>query len=138
MVANSLEMQYIPCDRIVEGWAHAREYVMAAARRANEMTEDEILYNVLTCRLHLFVLWEEDKVVGAGTVAINQYPDKTAALLVHVGGDLMQFFRFEAAFTEWAKSMGATCIQLKGRRGWRKVLAPDGFKERYVIMEKEL
>lgn len=78
---------------------------------------------------------------GKGAAAVTQvvqYPTGNVLQLWLVGGDLDEILSHEAEIAQWARDICCVALQLVGRPGWQKVLAPKGYSVRDVVLTRRL
>jgi hypothetical protein len=135
---NPHHLSYIPMDRIASVWSAVRRFILPAATLGGEMTEEMVIAAFGACKLHLFVVYDKGRLVGAATGSIDEYPNHKVANMDHLGGDWAVMAQHLSEFETWASALGASVLRIRGRRGWRRRLEPLGFKEKFVTLEKEI
>ncbi len=95
--------------------------------------------NVGTMQMWLIGDEESLRVLGVLLTEVQDYA-KTKVLNVHLcgGENLDDWFPHWETLEEWGKEQGCEFITATGRRGWKRKLAPLGFKEKYVTLYKPL
>lgn len=125
-----------------EFWPVAMPFLQKVLDKTEEDEYDveHILERVEEETLALFLMLDTTgKVTGAYTIAVNVLPKMRFATIVHCGADNLEdvvacYPRMES----YALANGAKKINLIGRKGWKKVVEPLGFKERLTTYEKKL
>ena len=87
---------------------------------------DSMLEKAKTKEIQLFAIMDDDKVCGAVTTRIDEYPLAKAFTILQLGSD-HPMTELEGMFEElesWAKSNGCDYGSIVGRPGWEKLL-PD-------------
>tara|TARA_B100000965_G_scaffold215869_1_gene180518 strand:- start:8996 stop:9370 length:375 start_codon:yes stop_codon:yes gene_type:complete len=84
---------------------------------------DDVVLGIAESRMQL---WAAPK--GCIVTEIVVYPQKKVLNLFLAGGDLEQLKDMNTDITTWAKAHGCTGGMLTGRLGWKKALAPLGWK----------
>jgi|TARA_R100000951_G_scaffold12278_5_gene9900 hypothetical protein len=86
-------------------------------------TFDDIVLGIAEMRMQL---WAAPK--GCIVTEIVVYPKKKVLHLFLAGGDLEQLIDMNNDITNWAVGQGCTGGTITGRLGWKKALAPLGWK----------
>lgn len=136
--SNPTQLQYIPSSDLPGVWRAAWWFLSAAVSRAGEMTESSLCGKIATGKLHLFMIYDGDRSVGAFTVSITQTDFQKVATIVHLGGDFDRMTPHFEDLKSWARAYGAEAFRIWGRKGWRKRAEPLGFKEKFVVMEAQI
>lgn len=88
-------------------------------------------------RSQLWVAHQEDqKVMAAFVTRVAQYPARRLVTVDCVGGTGMELWVSEAqaTFRRYAADMGCSGVELAGRIGWARVLAPYGWTRDFAVM----
>lgn len=81
------------------------------------------------------------RIVGAAVTRIDQHPRKRCVYIdLAAANDLpkQDWARFLGLVEEYARRRGCHGVRMIGRRGWKEALAPFGWKEVSIVMEKEV
>lgn len=118
-----------------EAWARCRPFVEAALAQAGGT----------------HAIADVERLVGEGyahfwpgrrcavVTEFTHYPRLKACNLWLLGGDLGELMRLRPRIEAWALGQGCTRILGGGpRRGWARLLAPHGYRPRWIIYGKEL
>jgi len=81
-------------------------------------------------------LWVGD--AYAGVTEVLNYPNSRVVLVHLAGGELEPIIAADSELVEFAKLVGATGIEIIGRRGWVRALADRGYREAAVHLFKEV
>lgn len=54
------------------------------------------------------------------------------------GGEMDDIIELLEEGEEWARMCGCSVLEVTGRRGWKRVLAPFGFREEAVVLTKDI
>ena len=92
------------------------------------------------------VLWmlydsDSDEILVSITTSVLNYPDRRLLAIMFCGADGLDSYwldhrdKIVPELVEWAKIQGCSGIEVSGREGWVKVLAPYGFEKTYVTLE---
>ena len=79
-------------------------------------------------------LWPADD--GCLVTEIVKYPRKTVLHIFLAGGRMGQITDMHDDVIAWAKTQGCESLTLAGRKGWVKALAPYGWNQNLVVLEK--
>lgn len=70
---------------------------------------------------------------------VADYSRARVASIWLAGGDMTELVGLMLPEVEaWAKANGCSEIELAGRKGWQRVLAPNGFRTQAYVMRKPL
>jgi hypothetical protein len=81
-----------------------------------------------------FQIWPGHR--SAALTEVIKYPQKRAVRVFLAGGQLDELKKVEARICAWAREIGATRVEIAGRRGWLRSL--DDYEESCTWMHKEL
>ena len=110
-----------------------KKYLDKVLVKATEVTEHSVMEGIFKGDSQLWLARDsEEEVVGIVT-----YPT-TKRLLIHLlgGTEIEKWVQTIASIEEWAESKGLEGIEIRGRKGWLKLL-PD-YSCKTVLMIKEL
>lgn len=82
---------------------------------------------------------EEDtvRVLAATSTSLQCTDDgKVCGITACAGEEMPRWLNLIDRIEEFARSEGCGRVRICGRKGWRRVL--DGYRKRYVILDKEL
>lgn len=94
-------------------------------------TEKDVLDLIIFGRAFLWVMGDSGILCE-----FEDFPQMRICRYWVAGGDLETLLPMEANIEAWARSFGATRMEIVGRAGWQKKLA--GYKRRGVWMTKDL
>ena len=80
-------------------------------------------------------LWPTPR--GCIVTEIVLYPRKRVLNVFLGGGELDQILDMHTDVVNWAKAQGCTSLTMSGRAGWKKPLAPHGWKPQHATYVKE-
>jgi len=115
-----------------------KKYLDSVLIKATEVTEQSVMESIFKGDSQLWLARStEDKVVGIVVTYQVTYPT-TKRLLIHLlgGTEIKEWVHTIASIEEWAESKGLNGIEIRGRKGWLKLL-PD-YSCKTVLMIKEL
>ena len=105
---------------------------------AGEYNADQLKVILVNGHQTLLVVCDGEEIKGALTIAFEQYPNDRIAFITAIGGRVSDKEAW-GQFEQWAKLNG--CTKFRGAafesvaRLWRQKF---GFKNRYILVEKEL
>lgn len=97
---------------------------------------DDVKGAILEARWRLWLVWEDGDCVAAGATEIVK--NDTCFVWAFGGEKMNEWFPLHTKLEAWAKSVGCTSVQFFGRLGWERVMRPEGYEKRMVVMRKEL
>jgi|TARA_R110000824_G_scaffold179000_1_gene359001 hypothetical protein len=100
---------------------------------------DHIEHDILSGEQHLWIVFDEDKkVTSALTTRFVSYPGKLLLVGQFLGGrDIMSWRNAMLETLErWAVDNSCDGMEMTGRRGFERVLAPHGWTPEYTVFEK--
>lgn len=132
----------VPMHAIEEAWPLAQRFLIPAILMSGGRTgEIDIYEDCVDGHSHLWLAIGEDGLCyGAAVTAFGQYPNLKVLQVQWLGAIDLES-TMAVALKTWEKfavETGCARIEFTGRRGWKKVLQPFGFVERYVFLEKDV
>jgi len=115
-----------------------KKYLHKVLVKATEVTEESVMENIFKGNSQLWLVkCNEEEVVGIVVTNSVTYPT-TKRLLIHLlgGTEIQKWVHNISTIEDWAKSKGLEGIEIRGRKGWLKLL-PD-YSCKTVLMIKEL
>lgn len=98
-------------------WESCRPLLTPALEDADET---ELLAALATGKAQLWA--------GERAAMVTQVTVDGACHVWLAGGELDEILRLRPGIEAWARGMGCTSATIEGRRGWRRVLRPFGFR----------
>jgi len=98
-----------------------------------------ILREIVNFEQHLWIVFDDDKkIIAALTTRFVDYPDKRLLAGQFLGGEKIMQWRDSMLETleRWAKDNNCDGVEMTGRKGFTKVLAPHGWTPEYTVFEK--
>lgn len=132
------ERVLICCGLDLKFWPAAKEYLKEAIRLNGCLDADDVLYLIKQEKMQLWGIHDGDlKAVMVTEVGI--YPKKKVLHGVLIGGHEMYLWDEVVVKTLelFAQELGASHIEMTGRRGWVKHLNKFGFKEYGTVLIKD-
>ena len=115
-----------------------KKYLHKVLLKATEVTEESVMGSIFKGNSQLWLVkCNEEEVVGIVVTNPVTYPT-TKRLLIHLlgGAEIQKWVHNISTIEDWAKSKGLEGIEIRGRKGWLKLL-PD-YSCKTVLMIKEL
>jgi hypothetical protein len=106
-----------------------------------ETTVDDVYADIVSSKNQLWVLADERyRPVSVYVTEVIDYPRKSIVrVLLLSGSGFLPFTELTVnALEQLAHRVGATAIEVIGRKGWERHLKPFGFNSAYVHLIKEL
>lgn len=141
MTDAALTLTAVPADAVERVWTKAEPLLAKAVERSSgRYTEIDILHELLTGRLGLWLVLEGAEPIAAMTSMIELYPRKKVLVLDWAGGERLEEWLPLAheVFTRYAKANGCTEAQCRGRKGWERVLRTHGFTPDFTVFTARL
>jgi hypothetical protein len=98
----------------------------------------DVLDQVETGLQHLWIAFTDERILGVVTTRFVEYPSFRRLEIVFCAGDnLKDWMRpMLDVLGHWHDDNKCTGMELVGRSGWERMLAREGFKKTYIVMEK--
>lgn len=122
-------------------WPYVLPYLQSAIDRSGGRISADTVFTSLFHGTHLLWIVNDDtKIVAALTTRVAKYPLKRMLVVECLGGDGMEEWvsMLDDTLKRFAKDSGLDGIELFGREGWTKALAPYGWKRSMVLCEVDL
>lgn len=141
MSENRFNIRGIPANLVEHFWKVAEPYI----KRALEHASGEFLPSDLKtfCKDRTIQLWlvnEGDKVIGAVTTEIVNYPRRRHCRVITLAGSNAKEWMSELdiILCAWAKQQGCDAIEAYVRKGFVPLLANYGMKHKYSAVVKDV
>lgn len=110
----------------------------ATDRSGGRWTLPDVLDQIDLGLQHLWIAFDDDRIWGVVTTRFVEYPKfKRMEIVFCAGDDLKSWMRpMLDVLGRWHDDNGCTGMELVGRSGWERVLAKEGFRKTYIVMEK--
>lgn len=120
----------------IDNWRTARPLIERALVYSGGTHRAEDILDM--CLSGKAQLWLGEK--SAVVTEINVYPELNACRIFLAAGDKRELRdRLRPQIELWAKNrQNCTRMEIVGRRGWKRVLAPVGYTETSTVVTKEL
>ena len=122
-------------ERFQYWWEKSKPLLVEALRRSGDLhTIDDVFENIKTKKAILYPLKD-----GAAIFSVREYPRKRLLQIWLVGGDMEASIEGVLAGADfYAEQHGCDGIEVIGRKGWKRVLAPYGYDYKSVVMIKDI
>lgn len=140
-MSSPYTMQGIPANLVPRFWDFAEPFIKRALdHTSGEFSHDDLKQLCLDHSIQLWLIYKEGRIFGAGTTEIVVYPQrKHCRIITLAGSDFDGWIDMaEANLLTWAKEQGCTAIEAYVRRGFMKRLQSIGYKQKHVILTKEI
>lgn len=133
-------IQQIPAYLVNQAWPSVEGHLASALRHSGgEYTIDQLRMMLARGEHALLTVMLGECVVGAASVVFENHPSARIAFISAVGGRMISTPEIWGQLQNWCIEQGATRIRGACRpaaaRLWQQKF---GFKQRYIIVEKDL
>jgi hypothetical protein len=138
---NSVEVQPINRLWVDKVWVDIAPFIQRALDKSTHyMNLQDVLEELLNGRMQAVMVFDESKIIGVCTTEVVQTKRKKIFRVVHLGGDDMEEWLSALVETvrEGAMNIGATEVEVWGRRGWNRALSCYNPIEAYTVFTFEV
>ena len=108
-----------------------------AIQRGGDMSATDMFREVIAGNLQLWVIQKGGQTMGACVTRLGVRPMRKVATVLYVGGvNMPDWLHLLEQIEGWAKAVGATRMEVVGRKGWKRVLT--GYRADNVVLTKDL
>jgi hypothetical protein len=138
---SSITVQSVGLDFIHHVWPEVEHFIVSGLKNSGgEYTAEHLKVYVTQGMQQLIVaVNEENKIIGAATVELSNFPNERIAFITSVGGKMLANKEVLSQVENWARLNGATMVRGAASesvaRLWRKAF---NYESRYIIVEKKL
>ena len=130
----------VESDNVYKIWDKCSKYIeLGNDKSQEELSLEDIKELCEKQEMQLWVIFDDnEKIYGAGTTQVIDYPNKTVCRIVTLGG--VEFKKWKhtlKTIEEWAIEMKCEAIEMFCRRGFKKELDYE-YKEIYTVLGKKL
>lgn len=137
-----LKVSLVPQFELARVWPQVGPLLQEAA----DMSEGRFILEDIRQRLvqgewHLWIVFEPDlNIVAAITSSFTWYPRGKWLSGQFLGGSYLAEWRdkFCNIFDRWAHDNNCVAIEFTGRPGWARALAPNGYREKFRVYQRDL
>jgi len=106
------QLKIIPSDYICQLWDQIEHYFKSASGAGtNDYTVEQIKFLLVQGKQTLFVIMNEEKLIGAFSVEFSNYPNNKVMHIAAIGGKSVIEDETVKQLEDWARSQGATKIR---------------------------
>ena len=133
MLAPSLVPRAWP---LIEHWV-----IEALTKGKADETPGEILDRLMRGKQQLWLAWDESAKRARGiciTEVFDSARGKACNLAIIAGTDFKSWRHLTAAIKSFARTVGCVRLEFSGRKGWQRLVGPDGWEHLRTILEMRL
>jgi hypothetical protein len=121
-------------------WAECAPLIEKALLYADgKYTIDDIYKFIKEKTMQLWVGKRDEKIEIAFVTQIICYPThKRLLMFAYAGDNIHDWLELKPLVTEYAKWKNCTKLDIYGRPGWERVLAPKGYKKIHTVLSLHL
>ena len=128
----------VPTEHVPIVWAEIRQMIIAATNRTGRDTEKSVFESLCLGNSQLWMAWDDGPEAIALT-EMHQFPRrKVLRITMMTGSRREKWIGFLKQIEDWAREQGCELMEPIARPGWRRILAPLGYKLSHVMLTKEL
>ena len=127
------ELVQIPLNIVAYFWSESEPYLRQAHRRGHSDSPERLLERLYAEECDLWVVSVDCEVAAAAVTGIR---GDTVSIESCGGRKMSDWVYLLAEFESLAKANGKTQIEIKGRKGWSRVL--PGYHVQSVVLGKAL
>jgi len=106
------QLKIIPSDYICQLWDQIEHYFKSASGTGtDDYTVEQIKFLLVQGKQTLFVIMNEEKLIGAFSVEFSNYPNNKVMHIAAIGGKSVIEDETVKQLEDWARSQGATKIR---------------------------
>lgn len=133
-----MEVSLVPPEMVAGLWPRIFPHLAKAAEYTFGRYEPEDIFSlVMDGGAHLWVVLNEDTIMGVTITRFWQYPRKRCLDMVFIGGDEGFSWKDEMLSTlqSWARDGGCEAIESSGRPAFSRVFRDDGYRLLWQVYE---
>ena len=105
--------------------------------KGGQISSGTMIEQLRSGQRQLWVAWEDGIRCAVLTMVLDDL--RKTVLVSHGAGEGMQdWVGLWPVIEDWARDIGADCIEVNARPGWERVLRDYGLKKTHVVLEKRL
>lgn len=131
----------IPTNDVRSAWGKVKGLLKPAIDRSSgRWTPEYVLASLVLGEQSLWVAVHNNRVLGAATSQISQYPEKKNVAIHFLGGtDWDDWYpKLLETISDYGKANGCESIECLARSGFWKWFKQDGFEKTSVFYEKKI
>lgn len=133
-----MQVSLVPADYVEGLWPQIFHYLSSAAEYTFGRYEPEDIFDaVVSGQAHLWVVLDEDKIVGITITRFWHYPRKKCLDMVFLAGDDGFSWKDEMLdmLQRWAYDNGCDALEASGRAGLARAFKDDGYRPLWQVFE---
>lgn len=124
-------------------WPGVKDLLALAVAQSNgELDMDYVERKLGEGRMQLWVVADREgpRILAAAVTEFVEYPKRCLLRITLLGGTRLDEWAelLKENFEFFAKSNNADGLEVVGRKGFARKLVPFGFKEKYVVMVRDI
>ena len=131
----------VPIADVESVWLQATKLLASAIDLCRGFTLADVKARLLEDTMQLWLVLDDDVVVGVGTTNIGVYPQTKELEIVHLGGtDVPKWHRkFNEEVGEFAKANGCESLVCHVKGGARaRLFSRYGYQEDFIVLRREV
>lgn len=135
-LAEPVELVQIPIELVDHCWPSAWPFLSAVRARTGGSGPEEFYARLRAGKCDLWCIYDRGEMIAAGITSVRA----DRLFIEAIGGRHMhRWLHTIEQLADYAKRLGKkTDIEIDGRPGWARVLAPFGFSVRRVVLGRTL
>ena len=131
--------QPIHPDYLQRNWPIVKDWLEAGMRESNgEYTVEQLKVFVMQGRHVLLCVILGERIVGAMTIAFEDFPNERVAFVSSMGGAGIVNQEVLESVSDWCRRNGCTALRGAVRPSVAKLFKKLDFEQRYIIVEHKL
>lgn len=134
------KIQGIPSPLVDHFWKQCEPFIKRALdHNCGEVVPDDIRRLCRDRAAQLWIVTEQDKIVGVCTTEVVNYPQKRHCRIFTLAGSGRDWFQdLDIIVCAWARAQGCQAVEAHVRKGFVPILVNFGGKHKYSTVVKEL
>jgi len=136
--ASEAELIAVDPHRATALWKAATPYLERSYRRSEQVMPADILANVIWRKKTLWLVVDNEEIIGAGLTSIHQLENGKMCKIEHFAADggIAKWLHLRETIHRFARAEGCDRVLIDARLGWQKYLLD--YEPIAVILEKRL
>ena len=141
-MADELQISLVPLFAVEKEWDRVKNLLKVATDMSGGRYRiSDLKQKLVSGEFQLWVIFDQKfEIIAAVTTTCIEYPDGKFLSGQFLGGTRLDDWKdkFCDVFDGWGRDCGCKSVELTGRSGWSKVLAPNGYREMYRTYQRDL
>jgi hypothetical protein len=140
-IIQTTQITPVPINAVYAVWSKVVGYMENAAATTDGKYTARDIYEGLENGIYvLWIIVENDDIIGALTTRIASYPNRRSMSIDWVGGTKLEELlpMFHPVMAQYAKDNGCSHLEGHGRGGWARKLKSYGWKTDHIVYNMEL